>query len=840
MSPRKGVRRLLSAAGGVWALNFAIVLGCAALLAGPVRDLPDFDVGVHVSWWALAIAFLAAERCVVHLHFRRSAHSFSLADLPLVFGLLFATPLDLVVGGLAGPVVVLLFDRKLPPIKIVFNIAQFTLTTCLAVVLFRELAATVEGFGPATWGFALVATQASAFVTVLLIAAAISLPEGWLGFKSLGRMLLMDLTVTSTNASLGLAAAVIVVYDPRALPLLIVPLVTVFLAYRAYANERQRHESLEFLYETTRTLSRSPEIVSALEGLLARSVEAFRAEIAEIVLFPSEGNAPLRTTLGPGEARDVMLPIESAIAEELRALVDHDEPVARVTPDSGSVRLRRYLDERGVTHAMLAMLPGETRVVGTMLLANRPGVVREFSDADLRLFETLATNASVALQYDRLEQTVWQLRELQRQLEHQAYHDSLTGLANRTLFIDRVEEALAKADPAVAVLFVDIDDFKTVNDTLGHTVGDQLLTAVSERLCRCVRPSDTVARFGGDEFAVLLDRLDGPEDVVVVAERILAALADRVPAGDEAVSVGASVGIAVSRGEEMRAGELIRNADVAMYEAKQQGKGRWARFERSMHTAILRRHGLKEQLQQAVARDEFQVEYQPIARLASGDVVAAEALVRWRHPERGIVSPGEFIPLAEETGLIVPIGEFVLDEACRRAAGRDFCMHVNLSAVELQHVDVVERVTSTLRRHRLSTQQLTLEITESVLVDVQMSATLRELHELGVRLALDDFGTGYSSLSYLRSFPLDVLKIAKPFVDDMVSDPDVAALASGIVDMSRSLKLAVVAEGIETDEQRVLLQDLGYEYGQGYLFSRPVSPERIVELKTASPVPVPG
>jgi diguanylate cyclase (GGDEF)-like protein len=540
-----------------------------------------------------------------------------------------------------------------------------------------------------------------------------------------------------------------------------------------------------------------------------------------------------------------MLPIESEIANELRALVDHDEPVTRLTPETGSARLRRYLEERGVTHAMLAMLPGETRVVGTMLLANRPGVVRDFSDADLRLFETLATNASVALQYDRLEQTVWQLRELQRQLEHQAYHDSLTGLANRTLFIDRVDEALRKRDPTVAVLFVDIDDFKTVNDTLGHTVGDQLLVAVAERLCSCVRPSDTVARFGGDEFAVLLDRLDGPEDVVVVAERILAALAQRVPAGDEAVSVGASVGIATNHAEATRAGELIRDADVAMYEAKQQGKGRWARFERSMRTAILRRHGLKEQLQQAVARGEFAVEYQPIARLATGDVVAAEALVRWQHPERGLVGPGEFIPLAEETGLIVPIGEFVLDEACRRAVGRDVGMHVNLSAVELQHVDVLERVTSTLRRHRLDPKQLTLEITESVLVDAQMSATLRELHETGVRLALDDFGTGYSSLSYLRSFPLDVLKIAKPFVDGVTGRREERSFVRMIIELARTLGLEVVAEGIEAGDQLAVLKEMGCDLGQGFYLSPPLSTSIIedrvrLERPSRSPLGAPG
>ena len=662
-------------------------------------------------------------------------------------------------------------------------------------------------------------------------------------------MLLMDLTVTTTNASLGLAGAVIVFYDARALPLLVVPLVTVFLAYRAYATERQRHESLEFLYETTRTLSRSPEIVGALEGLLARSVEAFRAEIAEIVLFPSEGNAPLRTTHGPGDARDVMEPIDPAIADELLALVDHDEPVTRVTPASGSLRLRRYLEDRGVTHAMLAMLPGETRVVGTMLLANRPGVVRDFSDADLRLFETLATNASVALQYDRLEQTVWQLRELQRQLEHQAYHDSLTGLANRTLFIDRVDEALAKPDPSVAVLFVDIDDFKTVNDTLGHTVGDQLLIAVAERLVPLRAPER-------HRRALRRRRVRDP------------ARPPRRPRGRRGGRRAHPRLARPARAGRRRAGQRRRQRrhrhQPRRGDARRRADPR--RRRRHVRRQAARQGPLGALRAQHAHRDPAPPRAQGAApaggraqassRSSTSRSRASPPATSWRPrrscagsiPERGLVAPGEFIPLAEETGLIVPIGEFVLDEACRRAAARrDLSMHVNLSAVELQHVDVLERVTSTLQRHRIQPEQLVLEITESVLVDVGMSATLRELHELGVRLALDDFGTGYSSLSYLRSFPLDILKIAKPFVDGVTGRREERSFVRLIVELASTLGLEVVAEGIESADQLEALRDMGCELGQGFYLSPPLSTSSIeervrIERPSRSPLgaPAPG
>jgi diguanylate cyclase (GGDEF)-like protein len=834
--------RLRPLGSSIWALNVCVAGAALALYLGPVNDLPAV-VGSYLSWWTLALAFVVAERCVVHMQFRRSAHSFSLGDLPLVFGLLFADAGTLVFGSLVGTAVVLLFDRRLPPIKLVFNLAQFAFGECLALVVLHAIVPGHQGsVGPIVWAGTFTATQVAAVVAVLLIGAAISLSEGRIKPKMLAQMLGLDAVITLTNTSVGLLGAMIVRTDGRALPLLIVPLITVFFAYRAYILERQRHEKLEFLHETTRTLARAPEIVLALENLLERSLEAFRAEFAEIILFSSDGVGPLRTSLGPGNHKEVMEPVDTELARDLLRLVT-ETPAVRLERPFSTERLRQYLDGRRATDAMVAVLPGEERVIGTIMLANRVGVVRSFTTDDLKLLETLANNASVALQYDRMEQAVLQLRELQEQLEHQAFHDPLTELANRSLFINQVRDGLAGPEK-VAVMFIDDDDFKTVNDSLGHSAGDQLLISIAERLQECVRPADIVARLGGDEFAVMVQ--DGGavhETAVMVAERIMQAFEHPIQVLGERVSTHVSIGIATNQQTRGRAEELIRDADVAMYQAKAAGKQRYQFFDPLMRSAVRKRHEMKEELRSAIERDQLAIEYQPIFGLSTGEIVAAEALVRWKHPLRGPLPPGEFVPLAEETGLIVAVGEWVLKEACKQAsswhpiAGQPApSVHVNLSAVELRDPSLVSRVEECIEIAGIDPARLILEITETVLVeDAEFSAgTLEELRQVGVRLALDDFGTGYSSLGYLRALPLDMLKIAMPFIEGLARERRENSFVRMILELASTLDLRVVAEGIESAHQLEVLRELGCELGQGFYLGYPATASAFAARRTSA------
>jgi diguanylate cyclase (GGDEF)-like protein len=825
----------------VWGLNALVLAAAVALYVGPVHGLPPL-AHPYLPWWAIAIAFAIAERCVVHLYFRRGAHSFSLGDIPLVFGLIFCSAESFGIGCVLGCGLVLLFDRRLPPIKLAFNLGQLALHACIALLVVHTLAPASGTVDTRTWISALIASQVSALVATSLIAAAISLSEGLVKLRTLVQMLGMDLVVTTSDASLGLCGAIITALDPRALPLLLVPAAALFAAYRAYLSERERHQRLEFLYEANRTLARSREIAHALEGLLVRSLEAFRAELAEIILFGSEENPSLRTLLGPGNYRELMEPVDSEVADEMRSLLEQGVGAITLDRPFGGGRLQRYLEARGVTHAMLAPLPGEDRVIGAIMLANRFGVVRSFDHEDLRLLDTLAGNASVALQYDRLEQAVLQLSVLQEQLQHQAYHDPLTNLANRALFTDKVKETISERHGELAVLFIDLDDFKTVNDSLGHAAGDELLVSVASRLRVCLRPEDVVARLGGDEFAVMVeDAHDAEAAGVKVARRIMEAFVLPVGVGSESVSVYLSVGIATTHVGDFSAEELIRDADVAMYKAKTAGKGHFQVFHPSMGAAVLERHGLKEELRLAIERQELTLYFQPIVDIDTGELVAEEALVRWQHPRRGLVGPSEFVPFAEETGLILSLGQYVLEEACQQArrwearsrsgggGGTGVAVHVNLSAVELRDPELVDRVRTTLATAGVDPRSIVFEITESVLLDdsERVSATIAALRELGARFALDDFGTGYSSLSYLHTLPFDMLKIAKSFVDGLARGGREASFVRMIIELARTLGVTVIAEGIETQEQVDALVTLECDLGQGFYLGRPepVTPE---------------
>ncbi|HEY5414396.1 MAG TPA: EAL domain-containing protein [Gemmatimonadaceae bacterium] len=462
-----------------------------------------------------------------------------------------------------------------------------------------------------------------------------------------------------------------------------------------------------------------------------------------------------------------------------------------------------------------------------------------------------AANAVLTAEIREREVAEQALRESEAKLSHQAYHDPLTGLANRARFRAEVDRALdrgASAPESIAVLFLDLDNFKNVNDSLGHAVGDRLLIEVSSRLLNATRGCDTVARLGGDEFAVLVDRVRTSSDLITVVERVQRAMRSPISLQGAEVPVGVSIGVARATRDD-GAEELLRNADVAMYRAKQLGKGRYELFAPAMHAAVVERMALEADLRRALAEPNgaLRLVYQPIVALDTERIAGLEALSRWHHPTRGPMSPDRFIPLAESTGLVVPLGRWVLHAACRHAAlwsresrTTDAGTHlpyvsVNISGRQLEHATLVDDVSAAVTQAGIHPSLLLLEITESVLMQ-RADAALRTLHELkalGVRLAIDDFGTGYSSLAYLHRFPVDVLKIDKIFIDRFTHGGSDAALGRGIVGLANSLGLQCVAEGIEHAQQAAQLRAAGCGFGQGFYFAKPLGADEAVTVVQA-------
>jgi diguanylate cyclase (GGDEF)-like protein len=444
--------------------------------------------------------------------------------------------------------------------------------------------------------------------------------------------------------------------------------------------------------------------------------------------------------------------------------------------------------------------------------------------------------------YNRTPSLIFQIQDItdrklaEERLHHDAFHDGLTGLPNRALFMDHVKLAIARMqrheDQIFAVLYLDLDRFKVVNDSLGHMGGDQLLVGIARRLEYCLRPGDTIARIGGDEFTVLLEDIDGGHDVAQIAERIQQELSLPFNLSGREVFTTVSIGIALSSKAYERPEDILRDADTAMYRAKILGKARHETFDTGMHSQAIKLLQLETDLRRALDRKEFFVAYQPIMSLETGQLRGFEALIRWPHPERGLISPMDFIPLAEDTSMIVQIGEWVLREACQQMhkwhvifpADPPIFMCVNLSVKQFSQQDLIDKVASILRETKLAPTSLKLEITESAVIENVETATkmLNQLRALGVQLAVDDFGTGYSSLSNLHRFPINTLKIDRSFISRMVENNENAEIVRTISGLAQNLGMDVVAEGVETREQLEILRSLGCQYGQGYFFSKPV------------------
>jgi diguanylate cyclase (GGDEF)-like protein len=470
-------------------------------------------------------------------------------------------------------------------------------------------------------------------------------------------------------------------------------------------------------------------------------------------------------------------------------------------------------------------------------------VVRVQNQLELKAAEKEICQLNAQLE-ERVKERTQQLEIANAQLLEMALHDALTGLPNRTLFMERLQQALNRASSdsvyQFAVLFLDCDRFKVINDSLGHLIGDELLIAIARRLEASLSQSDTLARLGGDEFAILLTEVKEVSSAAFVANQILESLSHPFQLKGHEVFINASIGIAPGNFNYNQPEHLLRDADTAMYRAKTLGKGQYQIFDPAMHDAALQLLHLETELRRAIIQQEFIVHYQPIVDLNTGRIAGFEALVRWHHPQRGMVSPNAFIPVAEETGLIIPIGNWVLRQACHqlrlwqkeKLKGIPLFMSVNLSVRQFAQPDLIEQIDLILEETQLKSQSLKLEITESAIMDNANSAAviLQKLRERSIQLSIDDFGTGYSSLSYLHSFPINTLKVDRSFVRRIDGNPKNLGLIPAIMSIAQTMGMSVIAEGIETSQQLAQLRNLGCGFGQGYLFSKPMDAERAMDL----------
>ena len=788
--------------------------------------------------FGLAVAaFAIADLLTVTVKHRANTHTISASELVLVFALLFF-PLPVAVGcQVVGLGIVLGAHRRQPPTRLLFNLVQSAWSTSLAAAVLRIGAPPNPSPSAPLWLWVLIAVAASAALNSVAVTSVASISNRRSLFGGLPNMIAYGAIAAVTSASFAILVIGAMRANTTSGLLALVPFAGSFLAYRAYLRERVARQGIEFLYETTKLLHHSPEFETALGGVVERALSMFRADRALMMLRRPDSDRWMQVTA----LRDAEVVYETdTFGPEFVPPIGAPVRLAARLGQSQQALLQRL----GSDDAAIVALTGVDALIGVLVLVGKREGFAKYEPDDLLLFGRLADQVSIGLENGQLERSLSRLSALENELRHQATHDALTGLANRAL----LEQRLADYPEAVgAVLLIDLDDFKTINDSLGHGAGDDVLRAVAQRLGAACRAEDVVARLGGDEFAVLIGGTSDHDTVSALAERIANLLRDPMQAGGMEVVVGASIGVAFVARHDGSLGDSLRNADVALYEAKKKGKGRATVFERGMEAEARTRLELVGSLRIALEQSlhtplpddqpQLRVVYQPIVDLRDGRITGAEALVRWTHPTMGPLAPGAFIGIAEESGLIVELGEWVLTQATAALRRIDLAcrytpplfMHVNVAARQFHEASLVRTVGQCLERNRLAAERLVLEITEtSVMQDEELAISrLTQLKNLGVRIALDDFGTGYSSLSALRHLPIDVVKIDHSFIASLGSQSS-DALVEAIVRLATTLRLDIVAEGIEHDRQRTTLLGLGCTTGQGFMFARPLPLESLL------------
>jgi len=783
-----------------------IALGAALAAVGLVllAVLPSRGVTPHQPVAAAAliitILFVVAESSQIHVAVRSQTFSVSLSELPLVLGLfLLPSPLLLaawLVGAGSADVA-----RRTGPAKTLFNLGLIALEVGAAELLFRTLSPG-PGLQPRDWAIAYLAMLLVDLLGPSAVVGAMGLLQQRVQVSELSRTLPPVAITGALNTTLALLTLLVIEVNPTALFLLIVLVAVVVLGYRGYHRLQRQHADLGQLFAFTQSVDAAETNDHMVSQLLTEARELMQAESAVLLIPPfQEAGAPPSSRPTP-PTQPVFIP--------------------RGTRDP---LLRSWLVRAGLRDALLVPLRDSGEIVGVLQVGDRLGAMRTFTAEDLQLLQTLTAHAEVLRHNGRLL----------AQLRHDAHHDDLTGLANRNVFLLRLEELLAddragRSEVHAAVLLLDLDRFKEVNDTLGHHVGDLLLIQVGQRLHGAMPPNSLLARLGGDEFVVLLSHCPSGDEALNAANTIAASLTTPFDVAGTSLEVGVSVGVAMVPADGRQVATVLQHADIAMYAAKRSDQG-VARYRSDDDQSSVDRLALAGELRRAISAGQLVVHYQPQMHLGTGLIIGFEALVRWAHPVRGLLYPDEFIPIAERVGLIGALTSEVLGQALRDC-GEWLTEHpgvgvaVNLSARGLLEPTLASTVTDLLAETRVPTELLTLEITETgVMHNFEAAlAALSDLNALGLRLSVDDFGTGYSSLAYLLRLPVHEVKIDKSFIIPMHSSPRATAIVQSIIDLTHTLGLTVIAEGVEDEVLLSALDSMGCDAVQGFHLSPPLSP----------------